>query len=46
MAKNGKRTCEVADDSAVEAGNEDAEEGSGKEKGRVCEEDGEVLVAP
>jgi len=41
-----KRTCQITDDSSIQASDDDAEKGSQEEKGRVSEEDGEVLVAP
>ena len=41
-----KRTCQVTNDSSIQASDDDAEKGSQEEKGRVSEEDGQVLVAP
>jgi len=40
------RTCQVANNSSVEARDDDAEEGSQEEKGRVRDDDGKVPVAP
>ena len=39
-----KRTCQVTNDFSIQTSDDDAEKGSQEEKGRVSEEDGQVLA--